>query len=117
VDQDCAFTLGTMKRTPLKRRGPKLQKKWPEYEASVQEWREQRELIDDFQCQVISISTMERCRKRAGARPHHKAGRLGANLCDKTKFLAVCGHHHRWIHDNPRIAENFGYIIREYDQH
>lgn len=44
---------------------------------------------------------------------HHKAGRLGSNYLDTSKFLAVCRYHHDWIENNRKSAERLGYVLRE----
>lgn len=40
---------------------------------------------------------------------HHRRGRIGSNLTDKTTFLALCHEHHRLIEDNPVMAKQEGY--------
>jgi len=89
-----------------------MKKKWPAYERAVKEWQNEREMIDGFQCQAQTFG--DRCRKKAQPRPHHKAGRIGKNLMDKSKFMATCWHHHQYIHANPGEARMMGYILDEF---
>ena len=42
---------------------------------------------------------------------HHIAGRIGAKLCDPTKFLAVCRDSHSMIHRMPSWARANGYLV------
>lgn len=41
---------------------------------------------------------------------HHVYGRISALLCDSRFFLAVCRHHHDWIHANPNLARYLGFL-------
>lgn len=42
---------------------------------------------------------------------HHKNGRFGERLTDKTFWMAVCKVCHREIHANPEWAREQGYLI------
>ena len=42
---------------------------------------------------------------------HHVAGRVGANMLDEAKFLAVCRACHRIIEENPVMAKALGLSI------
>lgn len=44
---------------------------------------------------------------------HHIKGRVGGLLFDVRWWLAVCGTHHQWIHDNPKQACEKGYLAPE----
>lgn len=55
-----------------------------------------------YQCQVKGCNNASQC-------VHHKAGRIGENLTDVRKFLAVCFEHHRQIEDNPDWAYENNY--------
>ena len=42
---------------------------------------------------------------------HHSAGRVGANLLDESKFIAVCRHCHQVIESSPVAAKALGLSI------
>ncbi len=42
---------------------------------------------------------------------HHKDGREGKLLLDKSKWLAVCRPGHTWIHDHSNEARKRGWLI------
>lgn len=43
---------------------------------------------------------------------HHKAGRVGKLYLDTSKWLAVSRKGHNWIHDNPKLAYDKGWLIK-----
>lgn len=43
---------------------------------------------------------------------HHKRGRLGKLLYDKTYFMAVSRQGHEWIHANTRESYARGYMLK-----
>lgn len=108
-------------RQPLARVSPKRAIENVEYEREKGIWRQERMAIDGFQCQFGDPSITKggakvpRCRKKADRNPHHIKLR-GKNLCNRKFFMATClPEHHNWIHDNPKEAEELGYLIREYN--
>jgi|SRR5690606_24479563 len=42
---------------------------------------------------------------------HHLRGRIGKNLLDNGKFMAVCDQCHTWIHDNDAEARERGLLL------
>lgn len=42
---------------------------------------------------------------------HHLQGRIGKNLLDNGKFMAVCDQCHTWIHDNDAEARKRGLLL------
>lgn len=42
---------------------------------------------------------------------HHLRGRIGKNLLDNGKFMAVCDQCHTWIHDNDAEARKRGLLL------
>jgi hypothetical protein len=40
---------------------------------------------------------------------HHKAGRVGDNYLNMSKWLALCRNCHSWIETNPEDAKELGY--------
>lgn len=42
---------------------------------------------------------------------HHKAGRLGKNYLDESTWMAVSREGHDFIHRNPKIARERGWLI------
>lgn len=42
---------------------------------------------------------------------HHKSGRVGRNLIDIGKFLAVCHNCHKWIEEHPKEAKERGFSL------
>ena len=111
------FPMHTCKpRKRLPAQSDRMKERQKEYRKAKKEWWAERLMRDGGQCEARNANG-ERCRKKASDKPHHKAGRLGKNLSDTSKWMAVCTLHHRWIHDNPREAESLGFIIREYEKH
>jgi hypothetical protein len=49
--------------------------------------------------------------KKASECVHHKAGRVGELLLNKSLFLPVCLEHHRQIEENPEWSKENGYSI------
>lgn len=41
---------------------------------------------------------------------HHMSGRSGDSLYDKQTFLFISRKAHSWIHDNPKQAEEHGWL-------
>jgi hypothetical protein len=39
--------------------------------------------------------------------PHHVGGRIGEHILE---FRLVCRTHHRWIHDNGKMARKMGWL-------
>ena len=39
---------------------------------------------------------------------HHKRGHVGQYLTDQRYFCSLCGHHHRWVEENPTQAKEMG---------
>ena len=44
---------------------------------------------------------------------HHKNGRLGRLLTDKSHFISVCRTAHQWIGDNPEKARELGLLCQK----
>lgn len=42
---------------------------------------------------------------------HHLQGRIGKNLLDNGKFMAVCDQCHNWIHENDAEARERGLLL------
>ena len=42
---------------------------------------------------------------------HHRAGRIGKLLTDRSNFMPLCSECHRWIHDHPSEARAKGYLL------
>lgn len=109
------FVFKPRKRLPTQ--SASMKKKWQEYERAKREWRIERVQIDGYlRCEFMEAHE-GRCRHRAMRNPHHRAGRAGKNLADKSKFMAACHQHHVWIDTHRKQAEARGYIIRERQKH
>lgn len=100
-----------MKRTPLRRkkalkRGGGLKPMSAKRKANSAEYYRLRDiyLSEHPTCEV------DRCAKQ-GTDIHHKAGRIGKNYLDVSRWMACCRYHHRKIHDNPAWAVERGYLI------
>lgn len=61
-------------------------------------------LKKNYRCQVKGCNHASQC-------VHHMAGRVGENLTDVRKFLAVCFEHHRQIEENPDWSYENGYSL------
>ena len=42
---------------------------------------------------------------------HHMNGRSNQRLIDTDFFLPVCRYCHKWIHENPESAREWGYLL------
>lgn len=101
-------------RKRLKPQSERMREKQKEYRKAKRAWWKARIDADGGRCEAVW--EYGRCTSKASDKPHHKAGRLGANLADAAKFMAVCMPCHRRIHDSPADATERGYIIREYSK-
>lgn len=88
-----------MKRTPLRRVSKKRQALLVTYHKLKKQY-----MIDNQVCEC--------CADRLAIDIHHKhpLGR-GGKLCDTSIFMAVCRPCHMWIHDNPKEAQEKGYLV------
>lgn len=102
--------FGGRRRMPAQ--SSSMKRRWKVYEAAVRRWWKRVTELGGGRCEFRTEDGGP-CRRKAQKRPHHKAGRRGANLHDDSKFMAVCWQHHNWIHDNPKEATDRGYLIRE----
>lgn len=59
---------------------------------------------------LIEVPVCEVCKSRAASEIHHKRGRIGELLNDRTHFLSTCEVCHRLIHKAPKWAAEKGYI-------
>ena len=50
--------------------------------------------------------------KGVASQVHHRAGRNGERLNDKSEWVAVCPVCHEWIHRNPLLATKVGLLKR-----
>ena len=62
------------------------------------------------QIHLIEVPVCEVCKSRAASEIHHKRGRIGELLNDRTHFLSTCKVCHRLIHQAPKWAAEKGYI-------
>jgi hypothetical protein len=58
--------------------------------------------IRSCQAEISNICTV------IATQVHHSAGRIGANLLDQSKWLAVCHNCHEWIERHPKEAKERG---------
>lgn len=99
-----------MKRTPLNRvsKNPAKVEKRKAYEKNKKEY-----LATHKECEV--------CGKGGRRDLHHKAGRAGSspneegemelNYTNKSTFMAVCRVCHDFIHKNPKLSREKGWLI------
>lgn len=59
---------------------------------------------------LLEIPVCEVCRSRSASEIHHKRGRVGPLLNDRTHWLSVCRICHNLIHMAPKWAREQGYI-------
>lgn len=73
----------------------------------AQQIREYKILRDDF----MSMNPFcERCNRDA-TENHHKNGRNGLRLLDVEYFMSVCRPCHIFVHQNPKISRENGWLI------
>ena len=53
----------------------------------------------------------ERCKIERSDQIHHKKGKVGSMLYNKTYFMAVCFECHRYIEDNPNESKQKGWSL------
>lgn len=51
------------------------------------------------------------CRGSMATEIHHRAGKIGDLLTDKSKLIAVCRECHQWIHENDAEARERGLLL------
>lgn len=54
----------------------------------------------------------ERCNNAPSNDLHHKAGKIGKMLYDILHFSALCRNCHNWVHDNPKEANEEGWLYK-----
>lgn len=54
----------------------------------------------------------EACKRNASVDLHHKLTREGKMLYNEKYFLALCRECHTFVHDNPKEAQEKGWIIK-----
>ena len=86
------------KRTPVKKVSDKQKKRNAEYQKTRLEYLNEHKL-----CEV--------CAKPA-TDIHHVQGRVGDNLTDTSKFMAVCRGCHTFIENNREWAYEKGYLLK-----
>lgn len=59
---------------------------------------------------LLEVRVCEACRSRPATEIHHKRGRIGELLNDRTHWLSVCRICHNLIHRAPKWAAQQGYI-------
>lgn len=50
-------------------------------------------------------------RAKPSSEVHHVSGRVGANYLDETKWMACSLEGHRFLHNNPKIAREKGWLV------
>lgn len=73
----------------------------------------QRDLLDYSMLRCAFMAKHKRCAVFCGLRAqevHHVRGRNGGLLLDVRYWLAVSAKGHRWIHDNPKQAQEHGWL-------
>lgn len=59
---------------------------------------------------LLEVPVCEVCKSRAASEVHHKRGRIGELLNDRTHWLSVCRVCHNLIHSWPKWASECGFI-------
>lgn len=102
---------------PYSRKPHKVARRQSYKQAKAEFWKESTAAQFGIDVSAVTPEDMAQLRcqcqgcRRLAQDLHHKAGRNGANLTDKTKFMAVCRIHHDHIHANPAIARERGYLL------
>jgi len=86
-----------MKRSPLKRRSKKKQVQDVEYTKLRRTF-----LLQHPVCEIFE--------NESATQVHHKKGR-GIHYLDPSSWMAVSDRGHKFIHDNPKIAKEKGWLI------
>lgn len=75
-------------------------------------------LIANPLCEACTYDRIHRCMinrsDMTGSRAdqiHHKDGREGDLLLDESKWMAICGLHHDFIHQHPNEARKRGWLV------
>jgi hypothetical protein len=89
-----------MKRTPIRRVSTKRAKQLKEYMV----------LRSDY---LAAHRTCELCKCAQSKDIHHRAGRVGTRLNDTSLFMALCRECHDWVHSNPAVSYEKGYLLRK----
>lgn len=97
------------RRTPLKRTALKRSQK-PIRRVSKRRAKQLR--VYSVVCAEYKAAhpICEKCREKPTDDVHHKAGRIGEKLNDKTQFIAVCRTCHDEIHQNPNKARSLSLL-------
>ena len=61
-------------------------------------------------CKVSLLADTGRPKLVPASQIHHVRGRVGTLLIDRRFFLSVSGENHTWIHNNPEVARDFGFL-------
>jgi 5-methylcytosine-specific restriction endonuclease McrA len=98
-----------MKGSPLKRKTP-LKRGGRLRPVSKKRAKQNREYS---KCRQEYFNTHPRCEicGYKATQIHHKRGRFQERLTDMENFMALCMSCHDWIHKNPAIAYEKGYLI------
>jgi hypothetical protein len=92
-----------MKRTPLKRRSSKENARLRRYEKARANVAER----SGFRCEARTpkcVGTLHQV--------HHRKGRDGDLVDDETLLLGVCIFCHSYIHENPAISYQQGWLVK-----
>lgn len=100
-------------RTGLKRVSSKRAKENRKYTTQRKAF-----LIANPLCEACTYDRIHRCMinrsDMTGSRAdqiHHKDGREGDLLLDESKWMAICGPHHDFIHQHPNEARKRGWLV------
>lgn len=65
--------------------------------------------VRDQYLKIFEVCEVKNC-MLPSSQIHHKAGRVGQLLTDVNHFLAVCDTCHKYIHDNVKWSQEYGYM-------
>jgi len=87
--------MNTKKPKYIKRSTPKRAKQTRLYNKLVASWK------------VGKVCEFPYCRSKAD-HCHHSRGRVGRLLLAQEHWIALCEHHHHWVHENIKQAREMG---------
>ena len=91
-----------MKRTSLLRRIPlRPMSKKRQKESRIYS-KKRADFLDGKMCEI--------CGTRRAVDVHHRLGRLGGAYLDEKTWMALCRTDHDFIHRNPSLAREMGYL-------
>lgn len=105
----CRYHYGIahpLKRSPLKPSSKKIKPVSKQRAKALREYeKEKKEFFKE-----VTVCQFPGCESHQ-LTLHHKGGRLGKALTDRSNFAALCFEHHRLIEENPLLAKQLNLSV------